>query len=42
MAISDLIGLFTNKFTDTVIYKKNSELENKIQAINPKKRFTSV
>ena len=34
MAISDLIGLFTNKFTDTVIYKKDSELENKIQAIN--------
>ncbi len=33
MAISDLIDSFSNKFTDTVFYKKDSELEYQIEAL---------
>ena len=33
MAINSIIDLFSNKFTDTIFYKKDSELEQQIKAL---------
>ena len=33
MAIGDIVNKFLNKFTDTIFYKKDSELEYQIEAL---------